>query len=255
MSKIYFASDFHLGIQNSPDREKKIVDWLTQVGKDASHIYLVGDLFDYWFEYRHVVPKGYVRFLGKLAELKDKGVEIEVFIGNHDVWMFDYFPSEMGIPVHRQPIIVDHNGNKFFIGHGDGLGPGDTGYKWLKKIFHQPLIQKIYRQIHPDLSFRIAQFWSKKSRAQEQVAPAFLGPDREWLVQYSEYKLRQIPDIDYFVFGHRHLPICYRLTNEQTYYFNIGDWLTHFTYGVFDGKDFYLYQYDKQVVLHSSTDL
>ncbi|GAA5221822.1 UDP-2,3-diacylglucosamine diphosphatase [Membranihabitans marinus] len=251
MSKIYFASDFHLGIQDSKVRETKIIQWLDDISQDASHLYLVGDLFDYWFEYNHFVPKGFIRFLGKLAALKDSGIQIDIFIGNHDVWMFDYFPEELGIPVHKAPIRVSHYGKNFLIGHGDGLGPGDHGYKRLKKIFHNPFLQFCYRQIHPDLSYRIANYWSKTSRAQEHVSPQFLGADKEWLVQYSESKSRANPDIDFFIFGHRHLPICHDLSNQHSFYFNIGDWLHHDTYGVFDGEKFYLYQYGNQRALHS----
>lgn len=252
MSKIYFASDFHLGIQNSGEREKMIVDWLDTAARDAGKIYLLGDLFDYWFEYKFHVPKGYVRFLGKLAEIRDSGIPIEIFTGNHDVWMFEYFPSELGIPVHRNAIMEDFDGKKFMLGHGDGLGPGDLGYKRLKKVFTNPVLQFLYRQIHPDLAWRIANFWSKKSRSQEAKPPPFLGKDKEWLIQYCEYKLRSFPDTDFFVFGHRHLPVFYPLSNQKSHYINIGDWLNHNTYGVFDGKFFYLYQYGKEEPLYST---
>lgn len=252
MEKVYFASDFHLGIQNSKEREKKIISWLDKAAVDADKIYLLGDLFDYWFEYKFHVPKGYVRFLGKLAEIQDSGISIEIFTGNHDVWMFKYFPEEFGIPVHREVRLEEFGAKKIMLGHGDGLGPGDMGYKRLKKVFTNPVLQFLYRQLHPDLSWRIANFWSHKSRSQELKPPPFLGKEKEWLIQYCEYKLQSFSDIDFFVFGHRHLPIFYQLSNERSYYINIGDWLNHNTYGMFDGNFFYLYEYGRDEPLYRS---
>ncbi|WP_236974453.1 UDP-2,3-diacylglucosamine diphosphatase [Membranihabitans maritimus] len=252
MEKVYFASDFHLGIQNSKEREKKIISWLDKAAVDADKIYLLGDLFDYWFEYKFHVPKGYVRFLGKLAEIQDSGISIEIFTGNHDVWMFKYFPEEFGIPVHREVRLEELGAKKIMLGHGDGLGPGDMGYKRLKKVFTNPVLQFLYRQLHPDLSWRIANFWSHKSRSQELKPPPFLGKEKEWLIQYCEYKLQSFSDIDFFVFGHRHLPIFYQLSNERSYYINIGDWLNHNTYGMFDGNFFYLYEYGRDEPLYRS---
>jgi len=243
-SVVYFASDFHLGIQDSSRREKKIIDWLDQIKADATHLILLGDLFDYWFEYNFFVPKGYIRFLGKLAELKDLGIHIEIFIGNHDVWMFDYFPQELGIPVRRAPHTYHFNNLKIIAGHGDGLGPGDKGYKRLKKIFHNPFLQFLYRQLHPDLSFRIARFFSRKSRSQEVEPPAFLGVEEEWLIQYCERLINRDSDIDYCIFGHRHLPIYHRLSNQKTIYINTGDWLEDFTYACLKGEYCYLYSYE-----------
>lgn len=243
-SVVYFASDFHLGIQNSSQREKKIVDWLDHIRKDATHLILLGDLFDYWFEYKFFVPKGYIRFLGKLAELKDQGIHIEIFIGNHDVWMFDYFPSELGIPVRRAPHTYHFNGKKIIAGHGDGLGPGDKGYKRLKKIFHNPFLQFAYRQLHPDFSFRIARFFSRRSRNQELESPPFLGTEKEWLIQYCERLILRDTDIDYCIFGHRHLPIYHPLSNQKTVYINTGDWLEDFSYACMKGEFCYLYSYE-----------
>lgn len=243
-SIVYFASDFHLGIRNSRERELKIVEWLEEVSRDATHIFLLGDLFDYWFEYRHVVPKGYVRFLGKLAQLSDSGIDIQVFTGNHDVWMFDYFPNELGIPVHKDTQHYQFNGRKFWIGHGDGKGPGDKGYKRLKKIFHNPVLQFLFRQIHPDLAHDIAGYFSRYSREKETERIPYLGKEKEWLIQYCERKIQSHPAIDYFIFGHRHLPIYYPLSNPQSIYINTGDWFDDGTYACLRGKNCYLYNYE-----------
>ena len=235
--KIYFASDNHLGLPNeqeSRDREKHFVAWLEKVRKDAAAIYLLGDLFDFWFEYKTVVPKGFVRVLGKLAELSDAGIPITFFVGNHDLWMRDYFQKELGIVVHHQPVELNVNKKKFFIGHGDGLGPGDQGYKRMKKLFTNPFSQWFFRWLHPDWGVRLGQYLSQKNKlisGEEDVK--FLGEDKEWLVAYSQKKLKE-EHFDYFVFGHRHLPLEIEL-NQNSKYINLGDWITHNTYAVFDG--------------------
>jgi len=236
--KVYFASDFHLGIDarlSSRERERQIVDWLEQVRHDAAAIYLVGDLFDFWYEYRTVVPKGYVRFLGKLAELRDAGIDIYCFTGNHDMWMFDYFEEEFGIPTFRQPVLCRIQDHHFFIAHGDGLGPGDYGYKLIKKIFANRLCQWLFARVHPNIGIGLANYWSGRSRSINAEADAFLGADQEWLLQYANRKLDTM-DVDYFVFGHRHLPIDYTLKNGASRYINLGDWLKYNSYGVFDGQ-------------------
>ncbi len=240
-NKVYFASDFHLGAithgGTSRERELRVCRWLDEIKNDAEIIYLVGDIFDFWFEYRQVVPRGYIRLLGKLAELRDAGIPIEIFIGNHDMWLFDYFEEELNIPVHRKPIIREHGGKRFFIGHGDGLGPNDYKYKMLKKVFANKINQWLFSRIHPNISFFIAKAWSNNSRKKEKPEErSFLGKDKEWLVAYCERKLQKL-DIDYFVFGHRHLPIDFLLSNQKSRYINIGDWVNHFSYGVFDYND------------------
>ncbi len=238
MKKIYFASDFHLGIPNHADsllREKKVVAWLESVRHDAEMIYIVGDLFDYWFEYKSVVPKYYTRFLGKLAELTDSGICIEVFSGNHDVWFFDYFKTEFGITVHHAPIERTYSGKTFYIAHGDGLGPDDKGYKFIKKIFRNKICQWLFRQLHPDVGSRLAKFFSHSSRNANYAADrVFLGEDKEWLVLHSKEQLKQ-KHIDFFIYGHRHLPMQLELDNGSVFT-NLGDWITHFTYAVFDGE-------------------
>ena len=235
--KIYFASDNHLGLPHSEAslvREKHFVSWLEEVRKDAAAIYLLGDLFDFWIEYKTVVPKGFVRLLGKLAELSDSGIPITFFTGNHDLWMRDYFQKELNITVYRKPITLTIGTTRFFIGHGDGLGPGDKGYKLMKKLFTNPFSQWLFRWLHPDLGVRLGQYLSKKNKlisGEEDVK--FLGEDKEWLVTYSQKKLKE-EHFDYFVFGHRHLPLEIEL-NQNSKYINLGDWITHNTYAVFDG--------------------
>jgi UDP-2,3-diacylglucosamine hydrolase len=234
--KIYFASDQHLGAptaETSFPREKKFVNWLDTVKQDAEAIFLLGDLFDFWFEYKTVVPKGFVRVLGKLAEIKDAGIPIYFFVGNHDLWMHDYFEKELNIPVYHAPQEFSINNKKFLIGHGDGLGPGDKGYKRMKKVFTFPLFKWLFRWLHPDLGVRLGQYLSVKNKLISGEEDAkFLGEENEWLVQYCQRKL-ETRHYDYFVFGHRHLPLEIKL-QENSMYINLGDWIQHFTYGVFD---------------------
>jgi UDP-2,3-diacylglucosamine hydrolase len=238
MSKVYFASDFHLGIdgrQKSQDRELTIVRWLDEVAKDADKIFLLGDLFDYWFEYKEVIPRGFVRLLGKLAELRDRGIPIVTFIGNHDMWMFNYFEKELNLPVHRDPIIEIIDGKKFMIGHGDGLGPGDHGYKFIKKVFRSKVSQWLFARIHPNTGIRLMRYFSGTSRGMTSI-PDFLGEEKEWLIQHCNEVLKE-QHIDYFVFGHRHIPIDFTLKNGTSRYLNCGDWLTHYSFVVWDGSE------------------
>ncbi len=236
--KVYFASDNHLGAptqKQSLVREKKFVRWLDTVRKDAAVIFLLGDLFDFWFEYKTVVPKGFTRTLGKLAELSDAGIPIYYFVGNHDLWMNGYFQQELNIEVFHQPKEFQFNDKTFFIGHGDGLGPGDKGYKRMKKLFTNPVAKWFFKWLHPDLGVRLAQYLSVKNKlisGDEDIT--FLGEDKEWLVQYAKRKLAQ-KHRDYFVFGHRHLPLEIAL-GDQSHYINLGDWIQYYTYGVFDGE-------------------
>lgn len=237
---IYFASDQHLGAPNyeaSFTREKKFVAWLDQIKNDAQVIFLLGDLFDFWFEYKTVVPKGFVRVLGKLAELRDSGIEIYFFVGNHDLWMSDYFEKELNIPVYFDNVEFVFNNKTFLIGHGDGKGPGDKGYKRMKKVFTNPFSKWLYRWLHPDIGVKIAQYLSVKNKLISGESDVkFLGEENEWLVQYCKRKL-QTKHYNYFIFGHRHLPMQIDLT-EDSKYINLGDWVGYFTYGVFDGKNF-----------------
>ena len=233
--KIYFASDQHLGAPTpkaSLPREKKFVAWLDTIKEDAGTIFLLGDLFDFWFEYKTVVPKGFVRVLGKLAELKDTGIDIYFFVGNHDLWMRDYFQKELNIPVFHKPQEFDINGKIFLIGHGDGLGPNDHGYKRMKKVFTFPFFKWLFRWLHPDIGVRLGHYFSVKNKLiSGDVDARFLGEENEWLAQYCRRKLTE-KHYDFFVFGHRHLPLEIELNNNSTY-INLGDWIQYFTYGEF----------------------
>lgn len=239
---MYFLSDFHLGVPNhasSLEREKRIVSFLEQCRKDAAMIFVVGDLFDFWFEYRTVVPKGYVRILGKLAELTDSGIPIHFFAGNHDMWMSGYFEKELNIPVFFENQTYVFNDKSFLIGHGDGLGPGDHGYKFIKKIFRNPICKFLFGLLPPYFGISLANYLSKGSRtitgsSDEQ----FLGEEKEWLVVYCKEQLQQF-HFDYFIFGHRHLPIDVKL-NEKSRYINLGDWIRYNSYGEFDGSELHL---------------
>lgn len=236
--KIYFLSDFHLGAPNhasSLEREKRVVRFLDQASADAAIIFIVGDLFDFWYEYRTVVPRGFTRILGKLAELTDKGIEMHFFVGNHDMWMKDYFQKELNIPVYFEPKTFEYNGQSFYIGHGDGLGPGDHGYKMLKKVFRNPVCQWLFGILPPAIGVGLANYFSRSSRAATGQADAkFLGEENEWLLVYCKEVLKQ-QHYDYFIFGHRHLPIDWKL-GEQSRYINLGDWIVHNSYAVFDGQ-------------------
>jgi UDP-2,3-diacylglucosamine hydrolase len=238
MKKTFFASDFHLGtdgVTSSLERERLIVEWLEASIPEMQALYLVGDVWDYWFEYGRVIPKGYSRLLGCLGKIKDAGIPVYYFIGNHDMWMFRYMTEEFGIPILRHPVIHEIDGKKFFIGHGDGLGPGDYGYKFIKKVFANPVSQWLFARIHPNTGLRIMKFWSGTSRKHTHEEK-FLGPEKEWLIQFALDELSR-QDIDFFVFGHRHLPIEYDLGVKGAKYINLGDWLSYNSYAVWDGTD------------------
>ncbi len=243
--KIYFSSDNHLGaptLEASLPREKKFVKWLDEIKNDAAAIFLLGDLFDFWFEYKTVVPKGFVRTLGKLAEISDSGIPIYFFVGNHDLWMKDYFENELNIRTYHDIKEFSFNGKSFLIGHGDGKGPYDKGYKRMKKIFAFPFSKWLYRWLHPDIGVRLAQYLSVKNKLiSGDEDKNFLGDNKEWLALYAKKKL-ETKHFDYFIFGHRHLPLEIKVGDNSTY-FNLGDWINHYTYGVFDGTEFCLKTY------------
>jgi UDP-2,3-diacylglucosamine hydrolase len=245
--KIYFLSDFHLGAPDaasSLQREKLIVEFLDTAKADATVIFVVGDLFDFWYEYKKVVPKGYVRILGKLAELTDSGIPVHFFVGNHDMWMRDYFQTELNIPVYFEPKTFEFNNKKFLVGHGDGLGPGDHKYKFLKKIFRNKLCQWLFGVLPPSVGIGIADHFSRKSRAANGGnLEKFMGEENEWLISYCKEVL-QTEYFDYFIFGHRHLPIDF-LFNNGSRYINLGDWINYNSYAVFDGYSTALKYYKK----------
>jgi len=244
---IFFLSDFHLGAPNyesSLIREKKVVAFLDSIKDKASEIFIVGDMFDFWYEYKRVVPKGYVRLLGKLAELTDAGIPMHFFLGNHDMWMRGYFEKELNIPVYHEPKVFERNGKKFFIGHGDGLGPGDHGYKFIKKVFRNPLCQWLFGFLHPSIGIGIANYFSRKSREKTGTSDEqFMGEDKEWLIIFSKEVLAK-EHYDYFIFGHRHYPLDLKLSGKSRY-INLGDWISNFTYATFDGNDVALHQWEK----------
>jgi UDP-2,3-diacylglucosamine hydrolase len=235
---IYFASDFHLGVSarvSSREREDQVVAWLDHCWKtDAEGFYLVGDLFEFWFEWKEVVPRGYVRFFGKLAEIADAGIPVHIFTGNHDMWMKDYLETEIGVAMHWLPLRTQLMGHEMLIGHGDGLGPGDHGYKRLKRLFAARWAKWCYARLHPNFAMGLAFFFSGKSRSSQPPESEFLGADKEWLVAYSERKLSQDESLDFCVFGHRHLPIDYQLSNGHSRYVNLGEWLHYTSYGRLD---------------------
>lgn len=245
--KIFFASDQHFGapsLKESRVREAKFIRWLDEIKAEAQVIFLMGDLFDFWHEWNHVVPKGFIRVLGKLAELSDRGIEIHFFIGNHDLWMKDYFETEIGCKVYFEKQEFQISGKKFLLAHGDGLGPGDEGYKRMKKLFTNPLAQWAFKWLHPDLAMKLALYLSQKNKLiSGEEDKAFLGEDKEYLILYSKEKLKTAY-YDYFIYGHRHLPMVLDLNPEGSKYINLGDWISYFTYGVFE-NEFELKTYER----------
>jgi UDP-2,3-diacylglucosamine hydrolase len=237
-NKIYFISDIHLGLypaEKSAARERVLVNWLDKIKEDAAELYLLGDIFDFWHEYKQVVPRGFTRFLGKLAELADRGIKLHFFTGNHDVWVYDYLPAEIGLTLYRHHITRNINGKRFYIGHGDGVGSGDKGYKLLKWIFTNRILQWIFARIHPNASIAFGKHWSKNSRyAKGIVAEPYKGDDREFQVTFARNILVK-EHFDYFIFGHRHVPFDVTVgTNSRV--INLGDWINNFTYALWDGE-------------------
>ena len=240
--KVYFLSDFHLGAPNDTEsrkREDRLVRFLQDARKDAGIIFIVGDIFDFWFEYKTVVPKGFVRILGTLAQIADEGIQLHIFTGNHDLWMQDYLSKELNAKLYFEPQTFTIQNKQFLIGHGDGLGPGDEGYKRLKKIFTNPICQWLFRWLHPDAGILLANYFSRKSRAKTGNADElFLGEDKEWLILYTKEKAKTMA-VDYFIFGHRHYAIDLKISDKSRY-INLGDWIRLNTYAVFDGTDLQL---------------
>ncbi len=230
--------------ESSRERERLIVSWLDEIKDNCGELFLVGDLFDFWFEYKKAIPKGFVRLQGKIAEFTDEGIPVHVFTGNHDMWMFDYLPQELGIKLYKKPIHREFSGKKFMIGHGDGLGPGDHGYKFIKKVFANPLSQWLFARLHPNLGISMADYWSGKSRrANRAEDEKFLGEENEWLAIYCKEYLKK-EHIDYFIFGHRHLPLDIKLDKDSRYV-NLGEWMNYQTYAVFDGEKLELKEFSK----------
>jgi UDP-2,3-diacylglucosamine hydrolase len=235
--KIYFASDFHLGLPaGSPPlvREKKVVAWLNSINHDAKEIYLLGDIFDFWWEYKLVVPRGFTRFLGTIATITDSGIPVHFFTGNHDMWVGDYLKSECGLIIHTAPITTSLNGKKFHLAHGEGLGTKDAKYKILLSIFHNRILRAMYSSLHPSIGVGVGHRWSLSSRLGKGITKAFLGEEEEDLIRYAKSVLKD-DKIDYFIFGHRHLAMTYRLQQEAEIVF-LGDWIKNGSYAVWDGE-------------------
>jgi UDP-2,3-diacylglucosamine hydrolase len=228
--------------EKSLQREQLFVQWLEEIRHDASELWLLGDVFDYWFEYQKVVPRGFTRFLGKLATLCDEGVQLHLITGNHDIWAFNYLPQEIGMEIHRHEVIRTWNNRRFLLGHGDGLHRGEVLYRLLQAIFKNRLLQWFYARIHPNGSTTFAQWWSRRSRKKHGTYMEFLGPDQEHQVQYARRKLEEDPSIDYFLFGHRHVAYDINL-DDRARVVCLGDWIGNFTFGVFDGEQFHLKKY------------
>lgn len=245
-NKIYFLSDAHLGSKSHPDSretERRLCRWLESVRQDARAIYLLGDIFDYWFEYRHVVPKGYTRLLGKLSELTDSGVEIHFFIGNHDIWLTDYLSVECGLILHFEPLVTEFDGKRFFLAHGDGLGDDSRSFHLLRKIFHSRFLRLCFSAVHPRLTLPLAHAWSNRSRLYGGVQE-YLGEESEHLILFSKEKLNENPDIDYFIFGHRHILLDLPI-GEKSKVVILGDWITYFSFAEFDGEHLTLKRWEE----------
>ncbi len=249
---IYFASDFHLGMHHettSREREKFVVEWLRSIEPDMKELWLLGDIFDYWFEYKKVVPRGFTRFIGTLADLSDQGIKIHLFSGNHDVWLFDYFPREIGAEIHHHSLIKQIGSKTFFLSHGDGLTKKDRGYLFLKSIFRNKFLQWCYARLHPNGSTAFAQWWSRKSRNSKAMVHPYNGDENEEQVIFARAQLEKNPDLDLFIFGHRHLPFDVEIASGKRA-ICLGDWIHHFTYGVYDGNEFRLEKYTGKKPAH-----
>ncbi len=235
--KIYFASDFHFGIpdyEETRKRELKVCQWLDSIKGDAQQLYLLGDLFDSWMEYKRAVPKGSIRFLGKLAELSDAGIEIIVFTGNHDLWMHGYFEQELHAMVYKTAQTISIQGKIFHLAHGDGVAKEDKRYRLLKAFLHNKVSQYIYRQLHPDIGLKLADFFSRMGPKHKYEDLQMKEPDKEYQLLYANFLLKN-NHYDYFIFGHRHIPCSTQLNADSTF-INVGDWISYNTYAVFDGQ-------------------
>lgn len=242
--KVYFLSDVHLGapvLSDNRERERRLVRWMDAIRPDCGMLFLLGDIFDFWFEYKRVVPRGYVRFLSKLCEFADAGIPVHFFTGNHDIWVFDYLPEECGVVLHTHNEAFRIGGKRFLIGHGDALNPRDKGYMFLFRTFHNRFLQGCFRRLHPDFGIWLAQKWSSHSRLENGriEADAFRGEEQEEIVRFCRTILAR-RTFDYFVFGHRHWPVDLTLSPDSRY-LNTGDWITHYSYAVFDGMTMHLH--------------
>ncbi len=244
---IYFLSDAHLGsraIEHGRTQERRLVNFLDNIKNHAEAVYLLGDMFDFWFEYKTVVPKGFTRFLGKISELTDRGVEVHFFTGNHDMWCGDYLEKECGVILHRKPITVELHGKLFYLAHGDGLGDKDVKFRFLRAVFHNKICQSLYAAVHPRWGVDLGLFWAKHSRLKRAGGreEEYKGEDKEYLVQYAKQYLKTHPDINYFIFGHRHIELDLSLGRESRLMI-LGDWINEFSFAVFDGEHMFLEEF------------
>lgn len=244
--KIYFVSDVHLGapaLTNNHEREMLFVQWLDEIKNDVAELYLLGDIFDFWYEYKKVVPRGFTRVLGRIADLTDRGIPVHFFTGNHDVWVFDYLPTEVGVILHTNQFITELDGKKFFLAHGDGLDADDKGYLLLKKVFTSRKLQWLFSRIHPNFALSLGHGWSKRSRLSKMDWKEEFKVKNEGMYKFAVSFLKE-ERIDYFIFGHRHRMVNIEM-NKNTRFILLGDWIFHFSYGVFDGERFELKEYKK----------
>lgn len=247
MKNVYFLSDAHLGsraIEHRRTHERRLVNFLDSIKDQASAVYLLGDMFDFWYEFKMVVPKGYTRFLGKLSELTDLGVEVHFFTGNHDIWCGDYLEEECGVTIHREPLTCEIYGKEFFLAHGDGLGDPDRKFRFLRAMFHSKILQRMFSMLHPRWSVDFGLAWAKHSRLKREdgMEAEYQGESKEPLVAFTKDYLRMHPDINYFIYGHRHILLDLMLSRSARLMI-LGDWISNFSYAVFDGENMFLEQY------------
>lgn len=251
MKNVYFLSDAHLGslaLEHRRTQERRLVRFLDSIKEKAAAVYLLGDMFDFWDEYKYVVPKGYTRFLGKLSELTDRGVEVHFFTGNHDLWTYGYLEQECGVIVHRKPETTEIYGKVFFLAHGDGLGDPDNRFKLLRRLFHNRTCQRLLNAIHPRWGMALGLNWAKHSRLKRPNGkePPYMGEDREFLVLFTKEYMKTHRNIDYFIYGHRHIELDITLERKARVMI-LGDWIWQFTYVVFDGEHIFMEQYEEGV--------
>jgi len=234
--KTYFASDFHLGLSAGTDpreREKRVTAWLKEISADATAVYLLGDIFDFWWEYRKVVPKGFTRFLGTLSEMTDNGIKIFIFTGNHDMWMKDYLKKECGVEIITRPLLIALDGKRFYLAHGEGLGTNNLGFKLLLALFHWRFAQRAYSAIHPRFGIGFGHAWSHSSRLAKGISIPFMGEEKEDLVKYTRQIIGEGCDADFFIYGHRHLPLTLDVMGRKMVI--LGDWFKSNSYASWDG--------------------
>ncbi len=225
-------------------QERRLVNFLDSIKDKAIAVYMLGDMFDFWYEYRYAIPKGYTRFLGKISELTDMGVEVHYFTGNHDIWAYDYLKRECGVTLHFKPIVQELYGQLFFLAHGEGFGETSRGFRFIQTIFHNRICQRMFSALHPRWGISFGLQWAKHSRLKREDGKEepYRGENKEPLVLWTKQYMKEHDDINYYIFGHRHIELDLML-NRDVRMFILGEWMTTFTYLVFDGKDISLKNY------------